>query len=192
MRPLFATLLLFSSLGAASAPPPLNDDLRARSVAALRDRAKQNPASFELAWAENWDHAGVAVLMAHPTANSPRSIPIAVLGERLLTPYDPAAFETIVRARFAAPQPAHAAALAQLALWFGDFGQRVGQRLDEIPVSIQKGKMWPRPSAAVAFAKNGEEVTLSFYAMDHELSRAYDCRVILTPGAVRLRATQVR
>src|SRR5690349_18591867 len=119
-HPTLVVLGLLATSGTldASPPPPLDQALQTRVQEHLHEKARLEAGDYELAWAVNWPHGSIPILWAHPTQNLPRSIPVAVLPGRLVTPFESGALETVYAA-LPPPDVSDARMLAQLALWFG-------------------------------------------------------------------------
>lgn len=134
---------------------------------------------YDLRMMAEWDNDRVPVVVAIPKipdASSPKFV--ALPDGRLTSVYEPDALDRIVRAAYPKPAPGDARALAQLALWFGHFGQAVGTlpvgRPSNTPSSL------PRADLAPVLATDGDAVDVDFYTYDYSMRRMFDCRLTLT------------
>ncbi len=160
----------------------------------IQARYGWTPDAYKLEFRADWDHAKIPIVVAIPTKLKVDFSPtFAILPDgTFLTPHDKGALECILRTTFVQLRAEDAKAVAELAIWFGDFGDTVGHLwLNPVEGRVPADQL-PRMDPHPTLRKDGTTFIVEFYAYNYELLILSDCIVEITPVEVKLRSRRLQ
>ena len=182
-----------STDGVTAGAPALSPGARSQIEKRLRE-ARFDPARFALEPLGGWPQERLRLVAARPMKDKVAQAPIfAVLpDDAVVMAGDPDGFRKLVAKAFPAPQPSDAAAVAQLAVWFGAYGQPVGVLVSSLPATRESTKV-PRADPRPVMTRRDGVVTVDHYSYDYDRQRLFDCHLELGPaGGAKGSCAEVR
>nr|MDO8110693.1 hypothetical protein [Candidatus Sigynarchaeota archaeon] len=140
-----------------------------------------NEGDYELALRAEWDNQRLPIIVALPRHLKVDYSPTFALmpDGNIVTPHDETAFKKILAHVYTVIVPADAAAIAELAVMFGAFGQPVG-RVYTNQIRDRVGEKLKRKETGPVYKKKGSTHVIEFYTHNYDLLFFCDCIVEIT------------